>query len=315
MDATITFRPFNLENDAEEFARLYSLTLIEPMTAATVRDYWTLRKDEIRVTTLAVDGEGRVIGSWDVDRETWMHAGRFYLKVIVIPERRRQGLGTEMYAAALEAACKLGATQLECSVREDDPAALRFARQRGFYIAYHSFESTLDLVTFDEIRFAPLLERVQAQGIRFFSLAEAGVTLENKQRLYEVNRSVSLDGPGSDGSFPDFAAFSKNVFEASWFRAEAQILAADGERYVGLAAISIYPEDRHAYNAITGVLREYRGRGLAQALKLQTILLAKKEGVRYMRTNNDSQNAPMLAINRKLGYQPQPGIYRIYCEV
>jgi hypothetical protein len=28
-------------------------------------------------------------------------------------------------------------------------------------------------------------------------------------------------------------------------------------------------------------------------------------------TNNDSQNAPMLAINRKLGYVPRPGIFRL----
>jgi GNAT superfamily N-acetyltransferase len=60
-------------------------------------------------------------------------------------------------------------------------------------------------------------------------------------------------------------------------------------------------------------MRDFRGHGLAQALKLQTILLAKKEGMRYIRTNNDSNNAPMLAINRKLGYQPEPGAYRIRC--
>src|SRR5687768_12049361 len=40
-------------------------------------------------------------------------------------------------------------------------------------------------------------------------------------------------------------------------------------------------------------------------------LLAKKEGMRYVRTHNDSKNAPMLAINRKLGYKPEPGYYRL----
>jgi GNAT superfamily N-acetyltransferase len=77
---------------------------------------------------------------------------------------------------------------------------------------------------------------------------------------------------------------------------------------VGLAAIGIYPADRHAYNAFTGVLRDYRGRGLAQALKLQTILLTKREGMRYIRTHNDSNNAPMLAIDRKPGYKPESGV-------
>jgi hypothetical protein len=48
-------------------------------------------------------------------------------------------------------------------------------------------------------------------------------------------------------------------------------------------------------------------------LKLQTILLAKKEGLRFIRTHNDSNNAPMLAINRKLGYKPEPGYYKLAC--
>ena len=159
------------------------------------------------------------------------------------------------------------------------------------------------------------LTRVHAEGFRFFSLAEAGVTDENKHKLYEVNRDAALDDPGNSGSFSDFYAFSKNVFDASWFRADTQILASLADRWVGLSAIGLYPEEGYAYNAFTGVLRDTRGRGLAQALKLQTILLAKKEGARYIRTNNDSHNAPMLAINRKLGYQPEPGIYSVTCEL
>jgi GNAT superfamily N-acetyltransferase len=159
------------------------------------------------------------------------------------------------------------------------------------------------------------LARVHAEGFRFFSLAEAGVTDENKHKLYEVNRDAALDDPGNSGSFSDFYAFSKNVFDASWFRADTQILASLADRWVGLSAIGLYPEEGYAYNAFTGILRDYRDRGLAQALKLQTILLAKKEGARYIRTHNDSHNAPMLAINRKLGYQPEPGIYQVHCVI
>jgi GNAT superfamily N-acetyltransferase len=59
---------------------------------------------------------------------------------------------------------------------------------------------------------------------------------------------------------------------------------------------------------ITGVDRPYRGRGLALALKLRTIRLARRYGAAYIRTHNDSENAPMLALNRKLGYQPEPGL-------
>ena len=310
-----SFRPMNIESDAAEMARLYSYTVAEPITSETVRDWWTLRVGEIRVTMLAFDETRRAIGYWDVDRETWMKPGRFFVNVIVAPEARGEGLGAQMYRDALGIACERGATHLESSVRETDLISLKFAERRGFKIEYHAFESTLDLTDFDEHRFDDLMARVEAEGFRFFSLAEAGVTDENKRKLYEVNRAAGLDNPGNDRTFPDFYAFSKNVFEASWFRADTQILASHGDQWVGLSAIGMYPSDKHAYNAFTGILREYRGRGLAQALKLQTLLLAKKEGMRYIRTHNDSKNAPMLAINRKLGYQPEPGIYRLLCTL
>lgn len=311
----VTFRPMNLETDAADMARIYNFTTVEPITERTACDWWTLRKDEIRLTTLAFDENNQAIGYWDVDRETWMKPGRFYIKVIVAPEHRNRRLGTQMYAEALRVALEQGATELESMVREDDVISNKFMQNRGFKVEFHTFESTLDLACFDENKFSDLLARIHAEGFRFFTLAEAGLTDENKHKLYEVNRTCALDSTGSDGTFPDFYAFSKNVFDASWFRADTQILASHSDRWVGLAAIGVYPEDNHAYNAFTGVLREFRGHGLAQALKLQTILLAKKENVRYVRTNNDSKNVPMLAINSKLGYQPEPGYYRILCKL
>jgi len=310
-----TFRPLSLESDAADMARIYSHTIPEPISEATAREWWMPREGEFRVTTLAFDDKGKAIGYWDVDHETWMPPGHFWFKIVVAPEVRGQGLGSQMYEDALCIARAQGAVQLDSTIRDDDPVAKHFTEEHGFKTQSHLFESTLELASFDEHRFDDLLARVRADGFRFFSLAEAGVTDENKHKLYDVNRASSLDDPGSTGSFPDFYAFSKNVFEASWFRADAQILAAKGDNWMGLSAISIYKEDNHAYNAITGVLREYRGHGVAQALKLQTILLAKREGVRYIRTHNDSRNGPMLAINRKLGYKPEPGVYRILCTL
>jgi len=310
-----TFRPMDIATDAAEMARLYSYTTAEPITPETARDWWTQREGEIRVTMLALDESRRTIGYWDVERETWMKPGHFFIKVIVAPEARGHGLGAEMYREAMRLAREHGATHLESTIREADRISLKFVEARGFKVERHLFESVLDLTDFDERRFDDLMARVHADGFRFFSLAEAGMTEENQHKLYQVNHAAALDDPGNAGMFPDFYAFSKNVFEASWFRADTQILAAQADRWVGLAAIGIYPADNHAYNAFTGVLGDYRGRGLAQALKLQTLLLAKKEGVRYVRTHNDSQNAPMLAINRKLGYRPESGLYRVANEL
>ena len=91
------------------------------------------------------------------------------------------------------------------------------------------------------------------------------------------------------------------------------LLAVDstqGDRWVALAHVT--PQGDHGYyNTFTGVRRPYRGRGLAQAMKMQAIHYARGKGALVIRTHNDSSNAPILAVNRKLGYQPEAG----YCKM
>jgi GNAT superfamily N-acetyltransferase len=312
----ITLRSIHLQTDLPAMARLYSLTRPETVTAQQVSDWWQAKQDEIRLTKAAVNEENQMIGMSDVQRESWMRPGHFWLQVIVDPKWRRQGIGSMLFDDGVRFGRTQGASVLESTVRDDDSASLRFAEQRGYQIERHSFDSTLDLISFDESKFADLIETVRAEGFRFFSFAETGpLSEESKCKLYELNRVTALDNPGNNRTFPSFDSFSKNVFEASWFRADMQLLAAYGEQWVGLSAVALYDEGNYAFNAFTGVLQAYRGRGIATALKLHAIRLAQRFGARYIRTNNDSLNAPMLAVNRKLGYRPETGLFQLVCSL
>src|SRR5260370_30435841 len=53
---------------------------------------------------------------------------------------------------------------------------------------------------------------------------------------------------------------------------------------------------------------EHRGRGIARAVKLQSLAQAVALGVPYVYTDNDSENAPMLHLNERLGYGRRPGL-------
>jgi GNAT superfamily N-acetyltransferase len=57
---------------------------------------------------------------------------------------------------------------------------------------------------------------------------------------------------------------------------------------------------------MTAVLRAFRGRGIASALKLATIAWAIEHGLAVLETGNDEANAPMRAVNARLGYGPMP---------
>lgn len=308
----IALRPLNLDLDAEAVARLLSLTRLEPATAPQVRDWWRARFDVVRSLQVATGADGEVLAFLEVAHDGWLKPNHFYLNVMVGVPWRGQGIGSRLYAEGAAFAQAHGATHLEAEVRDNDPAALRFAETRGFCRVAHTFESVLDLDGFDETPFLGHLTRAQAAGVRFFSLADLGTLSEdNLRRLYDLNRAAALDNPGNPGVFEPFESFRHTVFEASWFRPDGQWLAADGERWVGLAAVVLYPESHSSYNGFTGVDAAYRGRGLATALKLLAIRWARAQGARSMRTDNDSRNAAMLAINHKLGYRSRPGSYRL----
>jgi len=63
---------------------------------------------------------------------------------------------------------------------------------------------------------------------------------------------------------------------------------------------------------MTGMLREYRRRGVAMALKVLTIEYAQRCGFTQISTWVESTNTGMLAINERLGFTRRPGmvVYR-----
>jgi RimJ/RimL family protein N-acetyltransferase len=88
---------------------------------------------------------------------------------------------------------------------------------------------------------------------------------------------------------------------------EAYFLARDGERYVGVSNMHRNEAQPGViFQGFTGVVREYRGQGVAMALKLRTVQYAREHGYREIRTGNNTRNRPMLRINEAMGFQKQP---------
>jgi GNAT superfamily N-acetyltransferase len=306
------------EADFGRIAQLISATQPDPVTAAQMHE-WEQRmlEGQIRRRSVAVDASGQTVGYSIVQHAAWMGEGRFYLWLTVDAGWRRAGIGAQMYDDGLAYALAHGATFLDSEVREESADALRFAEKRGFAVNRHMFESAIDLGAFDEGQFSDLVEAVQAGGIRFLSLADVAMDPGYFRQLYEVNYRAVLDDPGSTGNYASFEDFQNILLGSSWFDPKGQIMAVDAETkaVVGLSAVGFFAQSNSAHNMITGVDREYRGRKIAQALKLQTIRYARERGAECITTSNDSQNAAMLAINSRLGYQPRPGSYRLIKQI
>ena len=66
----------------------------------------------------------------------------------------------------------------------------------------------------------------------------------------------------------------------------------------------------------TGVLKEYRGKGIAFAVKVVATVEGAKAGVKQIRTNNDPDNPAILRLNQKMGFRAVPGpvIFKKSCD-
>jgi GNAT superfamily N-acetyltransferase len=302
-------RPVDPRTDLPRIVELVNTYEPEPISLGPVQR-WCERLTPGRVIHLlaAIAEQRKIIGYCEIFHESWFAVGEFQVWVIVDPEARRQGIGKLLYAEAQSFLRTQEVTDLKSETRENSPEGLRFAQKRGFSVDRHQFESTLDLVAFDERPFLPAIAHLADSGIQIHTLADFGDTQAARRKLYEVNYATALDIPGVTG-WVSFEEFEATVCTAEWYRPEGQFAALDGEKFIGLSAVKLMPETNGAYNLMTGVLPAHRGQKIALALKLAAIRYARQHAATYMRTNNDSLNPAILTLNQKLGYQPKPGKY------
>ena len=243
--------------------------------------------------------------------------GRLFVGIVVEPATRRRGIGTQLLDAVrgrVKGVFPEG--QLLANFDDSAAATLAFAEAHGFEIQRHMLNMQMDLSTFDAAPFQPAIEQAQASGIRFVTYAELGDTPANQRRMYDLNYTLNRQIPIAEALRMPFTAFESYVAarlgRPETHKHEGIFIALDGDEWIGFSGISIHRDKGFAFNEMTGVLTAYTGRRLAQALKTLALQFAQTQAVPQVRTFNDAGNAPMLAVNEKLGYQRTDGFYTVW---
>lgn len=306
-----TIRPLT-PDDFVALAALFNLVNFTPvpMTVETLTHLHNRKAPDMLTKRLVAETNGEITGYAILHHEASMPAEEFFVSVLTHPAHRCRGIGNTLYNIVMTAIRSNGGTRIKVEVPEWEPAGLRFAEQRGLGISRLHFYSKLNVATFDETPFAGIVEGLEAQGVRFFTMADVPDTEATQRQLYEVYRATSTDIPGENGYRP-FEDFRDSVLGAAWYQRDAQLVAADGDTWVGICTLRHTPATASVYLQMTGVIRAYRGRKIATALKLLGVRWAKARGVDSISTANDSLNSPILAINQKMGFRPEPGRYQM----
>ncbi len=314
----MNIRPVRLDTDVSTVTRIYNACEPGYPTAENeIRRWIGLRSPRrIALHLVTADEQDSAVAVANCIHAAEAPHRHFYAWLGVNPGYRCRGVGSALWDVLLRFLREQNASEIASEVLDNDPASLNFAEKRGFSIQRHRFRSTLDLTRFDETPFLPAITALEAAGIRFCTLAEFPDNEENQRRYCELNWAAVQDIPGEDwdsSAYPQF--FYNRILGAPWFRREGQMLAVDGDVWAGFAIVNLKPETHSAYNTTTGVVRAYRGRKIAQALKVMAARYARQHGALEISTDNDSLNHPMLAINRKMGYIAQAGKFSLISKL
>jgi GNAT superfamily N-acetyltransferase len=219
------------------------------------------------------------------------------MRLAVALEHRQRGVGGTLFENVIAFSRDRSARLIYTAYfeRPDGLPAAAFLAHRGFVELERFLPSHLDVTAFNPMRFTDDVQRVEAQGVRLFTYADVPDTPENRRRLYELEQAAHATQP-----FREVEPYVAEPYEEwergfqEWDPSAVFLAAAPDGAWVGLVSgLEWY---------FTGVHPDWRGKGIATALKVKMITVAKERGIAQMPTENHGDNAAMIAVNRKLGF-------------
>ncbi len=224
-----------------------------------------------------------------------------FVELLVDPERRRQGIGTALLESVVARCRELGIETLRGE--HLTPAGAGFAARLGAVEQQRVVRSLLDL------RAEMLPEPSAPEGFRLRTWL--GRVPDEHLDAYVRARAAMDDAPDPEGmEFPTATAQMVRASEESLARRGREMrltvaIAADGE----IAAFTELRVSRGSTLAVTddtGTVATERGKGLARAVKLESLRRLRDEHpeVEAVKTRNAEENAAMRHLNESIGFRP-----------
>jgi len=262
-------------------------------TAAAVRYSIESSPPAARARWWKASEESELVGWASASLDTMTaEPGRAFASVVVHPERRRRGHGSALWRAVTGHLDEIGASRTSIATHADDVAA-DFARARGLRLT-----STETILSVDprEIEAGPEPKGVEIRSLSAF-VADPGP-------VYRCDVEAAHDEPGPfDVDALTLESWRRIIWDRPDFAHDLGVAAVAAGRVVGATFLLVDRSAGRAMNFGTGVVRSRRGRGLGLLIKRHALARAAAAGITRVVTHNDETNAPMLAINRRLGYE------------
>ena len=305
----LAFRPASVEDAAFAADVMTSVTPSSPWDALSLGYWWSQPDEFMKVARfIALRGE-RPVGYGDFDHALWdVQPERYaFISGDLVPASR-SALG-ELLAAMEERATNDGARILRTRANEDDPFRIETILGRGYREDRLHKRWELDLVANRDSLLA-MTERSRArmrtEGVELLTLAEDRDP-DVIKKVWQLSEEAGDDVPTTVPRVPEAIDAYVRWTGAPEIHRDRFWIARLGDEVVGVSVLGYPPVRGIVGTEWTATARSVRGRGVARALKCETVAQAIALGVDRVRTGNDAANAPILHLNETMGYHLVPG--------
>jgi GNAT superfamily N-acetyltransferase len=232
------------------------------------------------------------------------------LEISLLPEYRRKGIGRKLLVKAYRFAKESGKGVLILNTSE--PSGRSFIKEIGAQEALTSAENRLHMneVDWEMMESWSKDGPVRSDGsmIQFFSTVPEEIVEPYCVFFTEVANQAPLDELDINDLIltPETLRKMESDREAMGLVQLVAITTESNGDISGLTEITYRPErETMLSQGLTGVQEIYRGKGLGKWLKAAMLLQIRKDfpKVKIVSTGNANSNAPMLAINKMMGFK------------
>lgn len=267
---------------------------------------------------LVYEEDGRIVG-FGIYCETWWskRPGKYFINFVLLPAYRNKGIGTAYYNHVFNILQQRDSfNTLTADTREDKPESIRFLTKRGFKQIMRYPRSIIDIQAFEPEKYTGLVQKISALGIEILNLNQLAAKFDDYQRkIYDMEVEIDKDVPSPEPfTPPPYEEYLTSFFEDPNLMPETVLFAVDAGELVATSALWKNPDETKLNTGLTGVLRPYRRRGVATALKATCLSIAKKNGYQTIDTDNEENN-PMYQLNLQLGFKPVPAYLDFQKEI
>ena len=307
----LAFRPATPDDAAFASDVATAMRPDEPEDPASWRHWWATDDPTWTTERFVVLRGTTPIGFARHNHAPWEQLPKRYGRLMfdVLPAERTEPQVAAIYDVLEDAAHRSGTRIFSTYAREDDDWLARFLAARGYREERRSKAWELDLVA----RRAPLeamavesRAKMRAAGIVIHTIDQDDDP-EKLHKIHEMSEEAATDTPTTIPHVRQAFEVFARWFDAPTVRLDRMWIAREGDDIVGISVLSYPPTRGNVWTDWTATARKVRGRGVARALKLETVMQAIALAVKRVRTENDGENAPILHLNEQMGYTRIPG--------